>query len=154
VRLSYGNASYVPEIGATHLVQGGLIVFPNSSTSARLGIQAALGRRVTNIDGSFEWEAQNLLDRGSEFGGSPHSSGEPLGGARLPGYYRVDLGLRKEWRVAVGGHPATVAFFGSVTNLLGRKNILTYARDPATGELAGVEMRPRAPLVVGLDWGF
>jgi hypothetical protein len=45
-----------------------------------------------------------------------------------------------------------VEFFGTVTNLFGRKNVLTYARNPATGEAAAVEMRPLAPLVVGIDW--
>ena len=153
-RLEYGSAAYVPENGARHTFEGGLIVFPSTTTSIRLGLTAALGRRATAIADGFEWEATNILDRGSEFGGSPYYGGEPLSGTALPGYYRVDLGLRKEWHVGVAGRDATLALFGTATNLFGRRNYLTYARDPWTGEYAGVEMRPRAPLVVGLDWGF
>ncbi|HEV8610560.1 MAG TPA: hypothetical protein VGS98_10910, partial [Thermoanaerobaculia bacterium] len=154
MRVEYGDSSYVPEHGAAHLLEGGVIVFPSATTSVRLGVTAAMGRRATSIAGGFEWEAANLYDRGSEFGGSPYYGGEPLGATELPTYYRLDLGVRKQWRVRLGAYNATVALFGTATNLLGRKNILTYARDPSTGELAGVEMRPRAPLVVGLDWGF
>jgi hypothetical protein len=154
LRLEYGNSSYVPEHGASHLLEGGVIVFPSATTSVRLGLAAAMGRRATSIAGGFEWEAANLYDRGSEFGGSPYYGGEALGATALPTYYRLDLGVRKQWRVRLGAHGATLGLFGTATNLLGRKNILTYARDPSTGELAGIEMRSRVPLVVGIDWGF
>jgi hypothetical protein len=47
-----------------------------------------------------------------------------------------------------------VALFATATNLLNRTNLLTYATDAATGQRRPVEMRPLAPLVVGLDWRF
>jgi len=154
VRLEYGDSSYVPEHGTKHLFQGGIIVFPASTFSVRLGGDAAWGRRTTIADGVFEWEACNLLDRGCEFGGSPHYTGEELGGAKLPAYYRLDLGVRKHWHVAMGERDVSIALFAAVTNLLARKNVLTYSRDPSTGQVSPVEMRPRAPFVVGLDWKF
>jgi len=154
VRLEYGDSSYVPEHGTKHLLQGGIIVFPTSTFSVRLGGDAAWGRRTTIASGTFEWEACNLLDRGCEFGGSPHYEGEELGGATLPPYYRLDLGVRKHWHLAARGRDVSIALFAAVTNLLGRKNVLTYSRDPSTGRVSPVEMRPRAPFVVGLDWKF
>jgi hypothetical protein len=54
----------------------------------------------------------------------------------------------------MGRHDALVALFGTVTNVLGRPNVLTLANDPATGEPIAIGMRPFAPLVVGLDWRF
>ena len=42
-------------------------------------------------------------------------------------------------------------FFG---RLLGRQNVLTYAVDPETGTPSPVRMRPRSPLVAGIDWRF
>jgi hypothetical protein len=45
-----------------------------------------------------------------------------------------------------------VALFGTVTNVLGRRNALTVVVDPTTGSRTPAEMRPRSPLVVGLDW--
>jgi hypothetical protein len=153
-RLEYAHGSYVPENAARHTVEGGFIVFPSASTSVRLGATATLGRRATAIANGFEWESTNLLDQGTEFGGSPHYSGDGIGGAALPAYYRLDLGARKEWRLGMRGREGTLALFVTGTNLLARKNYLTYARNPSTGEIFGVEMRPLAPLVVGLDWAF
>jgi hypothetical protein len=47
-----------------------------------------------------------------------------------------------------------LAMFGTFTNLLGRTNVLTIVTDPTTGGRSAIEMRPRSPLVVGLDWRF
>jgi carboxypeptidase family protein len=154
VRLRHGESGYVPGHGTTHLLQGGVIVFPSATTSIRLGATSALGRRTTALSGGLEWEACNLLDRGCEFAGSPDNGSEAIGAIQLPGYLRVDLGLRKHWHFQLAGRDAMVGFFATVTNLLDRKNVLTYTEDPTTGERLPIEMRPLAPLVVGLDWRF
>lgn len=153
-RLRYDQSRYVPDHGTTHLLHGGLIVFPTATTSIRLGATGALGRRTTPITGGLEWEACNLLDQGCEFAGSPEYGAGSIGSTALPAYMRVDLGVRKHWHFQLGGRDAMVALFATVTNLLNRKNILTYTDNPATGERAPIEMRPLAPLVVGLDWRF
>ncbi len=154
VRLAYGDSSYVPDHGATHLLEGGVILFPSTTTSIRLGAAGALGRRTTTVAGGLEWEACNLVDLGCEFGGSPHYGGQPLGGTSLPAYVRLDLGVRQHLHLSIGGRDAQIALFGSIANVLGRKNVLTYARDPSTGQVVQIEMRPPSPLVVGLDWRF
>lgn len=104
--------------------------------------------------GAFEWEACNLLDQGCEFAGSPTHDTNRLGGTRLPSYFRLDLGLRKHWHLELAGRDVELALFATVTNLLGRRNVLAVATDPVTGMRSEIEMRPRAPLVVGLDWRF
>jgi hypothetical protein len=153
-RFEYGDSSYVPEFAAVHNVETGVIIFPTATSSVRMSALAAFGRRATRVTSSLEWEACNLLDRGCEFAGSPRSGAEQLGGTRLPAYLRVDVGFRKHWHVALAHRDATLALFGTVTNLFGRRNTLNYASDPATGERAIIEMRPRSPLVVGVDWRF
>jgi hypothetical protein len=152
VRLQYGESGYVPGHGTTHLLQGGLIVFPSATTSLRLGATGALGRRTTALAGGLEWEACNLLDRGCEFAGTPDIGGQALGATALPGYLRVDLGIRKHWHFQLAKRDAMVALFATITNVVNRKNVLTYTKDAATGNPVPVEMRPLAPLVVGLDW--
>jgi hypothetical protein len=154
VRVAFEESGYAPEHGTTHLLQGGLIVFPTATTSIRLGGTGALGRRTTTAAGGFEWEACNLLDQGCEFSGSPGYDGEPIGATDLPAYFRVDLGIRKHWHLHFRDRDAMVALFATITNLLNRSNVLTYTRDPDSGERVPVEMRPLAPLVVGLDWKF
>jgi hypothetical protein len=106
------------------------------------------------LSGAFEWEDCNLIDEGCEFGGSPGQNSHALGAARPPAYLRVDAGARKHWHFRVGDRTATIAAFASVTNVLARKNVLTWAPDISTGALTPVQMRPFAPLVVGLDWRF
>jgi hypothetical protein len=152
-RIEYRDAGFVPTYATTHLVETGVIVFPSPTSSIRLGLTGAAGRRATAVQGAFEWEACNLLDRGCEFGGSPRSS-VALGDARIPSYLRLDLGVRKHWHLVVGSHDALVAAFGTITNVLGRPNVLTFSADPDTGEPTPIGMRPFAPLVVGVDWQF
>lgn len=154
VLLEHGDSSYVPEHGSTHLLEAGVIVFPSATSSVRVGMSGALGRRTTPLTGGFEFESCNLLDQGCEFSGSPNHDTGSLGTTQLPAYLRVDLGVRKHWHIEVAGRDASIALFGTVTNLFGRRNLLTYSNDPSTGERIEIEMRPRAPLVVGLDWRF
>ncbi|HSA56451.1 MAG TPA: TonB-dependent receptor [Gemmatimonadaceae bacterium] len=154
VRFTFGDSRYVPGHGATHMADAGVIAFPSPTWSVRLGITAVGGRRATALAGSVEWEACNLLDRGCEFGGSPHYQPGALGRTRLPPYARVDLGIRKHWHVTLGGRDVVIAGFGTVTNVLGRMNALTTALDPTSGRPMMLEMRPLAPLVAGLDWRF
>lgn len=154
VRLAYGDSSYVPQHGTSHRVDAGVIVFPSVTSSIRLGLVAASGRRTTTASGALEWEACNLIDRGCEFGGSPRYGSEPLGATALPAYLRVDLAVRKHWHVELAGRDASLGFFGTLTNVFGRANVLTYARDPLSGEPLEIQMLPRAPLVVGLDGRF
>lgn len=154
VRIAYGDSSYVPDHGARHLLETGVIVFPTPTWSVRLGATAAMGRRATTVAGGLEWESCNLLDEGCEFGGSPNHDGESLGASALPAYFRMDVGIRKHWHLNVGGRDLPLAVFGTVTNLFSRTNVLRYARDPGSGQLVEVEMRPLSPLVVGVDWRY
>jgi hypothetical protein len=153
VRMHYRGGSYVPDHGARHVIDGGVIAYPTPSTSIRLGLSGQFGRRTT-VSSGFEWESCNLMDRGCELAGSPHYGGERLGGMALPAYLRADLGVRKHWQLTLAGRETVIALFGTVTNTFARKNVMTYVRDPATGRLDAVTMRPLAPLVIGVDWRF
>jgi hypothetical protein len=153
VQYTYAAGHYVPGYGVAQQLELGVAFNPSPSWSFRLGALGALGRRATEVTGAFEWEACNLVDRGCEFGGSPTSS-SALSAATLPAYFRMDLGVRKQWSVSLGGRPGIMALFGTVTNLFGRSNVLTFVTDPVTGVRTPVEMRPFAPLVVGIDWSF
>ena len=154
VRFSHGDSSYVPSYAATHRLEAGAVAFPQTTTSIRVGLTGVFGRRTTAAVGPFEWEACNLMDLGCEFAGSPEQRAEPLGGTRLPAYLRLDVGARKHWHIQVGGTDAQLGLYGSVTNVLGRRNLLTRTLDPRTGEWEWIEMRSRVPLVIGLDWRF
>jgi len=154
VRLQYPGGGYVPGYGTVHSVEAGVNYMPAPGYSIRLGYQGMLGRTASSALGDLEYESVNLLDEGGEFGGSPVIGPGGPGGTTLPGYHRLDLGFRKSWLTRIAGHDGMLAAFGTVSNLMARSNVLTYAVDPATGARAPVEMRPLSPLVVGIDWQF
>jgi hypothetical protein len=127
---------------------------PTHSLSLRLGGTALFGRRTTTIASGFEWEACNLTDRGCEFAGSPYYGGESLGAVKLPAY--LQGGFQR---------PATLVIHdGRTPDGDGRLRHLHQSpradqrahlrADPANGRPVAVEMRPRSPLVLGLDWRF
>jgi hypothetical protein len=153
VRFATGGASWVPEHGTEHDTSAGLTFFPGSTSSVRIGAHGRFGRRTTPVPDALEWESCNLADQGCEFAGSPHYATGAPGSERLPAYFRFDFAARKHWHLTVLGRDAIVAVSGTLTNVLGRPNVLTWAGG-ATGERTAIEMRPRAPLVLGIDWRF
>ena len=153
VRHDADGIGYQPQYAAAHSVESGLVVFPGATTSVRLAFVGRFGRRATPVLGDFEWEACNLID-GCEFVGLPETDQDALGTLELPAYLRVDLAARAHWHVRVGGRDSRLGLYGMVTNVLSRRNLLGWSRDPATGRWTGLEMRPTSPLVVGVDWQF
>ena len=154
VRLASGGLRYVPEFADTHRFEAGLVVFPTPTWAIRVSGTGAAGRHATTIPEAVEWESCNLRDQGCELAGSPHYVGAALGATRLPLYLSFEIGVRKHWHVRLRSREATLGVFGTVTNLLGRTNVLTYADDRTAGAPGVVELRPRSPLVIGLDWQF
>ncbi|HSJ65845.1 MAG TPA: carboxypeptidase-like regulatory domain-containing protein [Gemmatimonadaceae bacterium] len=148
------GGSYTPRHSARHRIDAGIMGYPGSTLSLRVGTIFIAGRRATPAIGAVEWESCNLLDLGCEFAGSPTTSPREAGSVRLPAYLRVDLGARKHWHVQLASRDLTLAAFVTVTNLVGRANTLVYASDPASGDRFPVTMRPLAPLVAGIDWRF
>ncbi len=152
VRYHHAGGSYTPNFGARGVLDGGVTAFPTPTTAVRLGVTAAFGRRVTPASGRLEWESCNLRDRGCEFAGTPRADPALSGSYKAPDYVRFDLGLRKHGHIRIGSRQAEVAVFGTYSNVFKHFNVLTYGL--ANGVPQALEMRPQAPLVVGLDWRF
>ncbi|MEX1256134.1 MAG: carboxypeptidase-like regulatory domain-containing protein [Gemmatimonadota bacterium] len=153
VELETSDAELLPSYSSRQRVEAGLGVFPSPTLSLRVSVSGGFGRRGTAIAGAFEWEACNLMDEGCEFAGTPLLAGE-IGGLSLPDYLRVDLGVRKHWHLRIAGRDTLISTFGTLTNLLGRRNVLAYTIDGQTGTKTAVEMLPFSPLVIGVDWEF
>lgn len=153
-RYTYGDTTYQPDFAAGHSLVVGVAAHPWQTVSVRAGMVELLGRRTTAVVGPVDWQACTLDNRGCQVAGSPSRRAEPLGATSLPSYARVDLSLRKHWDVHVAGRPSVVAVYGSLSNLLGRRNLLTVAESPVSGVREALEMRARSPLVVGLEWRF
>jgi hypothetical protein len=154
MHLAFADSGYVPGFSVTHSFEAGAHLLPFEETAVNLGLIALVGRHGAAVTGPFEWEGCNLLDRGCEFAGSPRQAQGAAAALDLPAYLRLDLGIRKRWVLHVARRDAELAVFGTLTNVLNRHNILTDVIDPATGARGQVEMRPRSPLTIGLDWRY
>lgn len=153
VELRTGGERWTPGYAASRSARIGAIAFPTPTLSIRVGWIGQFGRRGSDAIGLLEWESCNLLDMGCEFAGSPEELGE-LGARKLPPYNRLDLSIRKHWHFVLGRREGSIEAFATGSNLLGRANVLAYQVDPASGLSAPIEMRPRAPLTLGLGWRF
>ena len=153
VELRVGDEEWTPGYASRRSVRIGAIAFPTTTLSIRAGWIGQFGRRGSDAIGRLEWESCNLLDMGCEFAGSPEELGE-LGARELPAYHRLDVSVRKHWHFVIGGREASLEAYTTASNLLGRMNVLGFVVDPSDGEGAPIEMRPRAPLTLGLGWTF
>lgn len=153
VELRVGEEEWPPGYAASRSARVGAIAFPTPTLSIRVGWIGQFGRRGSDAIGLLEWESCNLLDMGCEFAGSPEELGE-LGARKLPAYHRLDVSVRKHWHFVLAGREASLEAYATASNLLGRSNVLTFVVDPTSGEGAPIEMRPRAPLTLGLGWRF
>ena len=153
VELRVGDEEWTPGYASRRSVRIGAIAFPTTTLSIRAGWIGQFGRRGSDAIGLLEWESCNLLDMGCEFAGSPEELGE-LGARELPAYHRLDVSVRKHWHFVIGGREASLEAYTTASNLLGRMNVLGFVVDPSDGEGAPIEMRPRAPLTLGLGWTF
>ncbi len=154
LRVRTAEVEYTPEFGHAHTLTLGLVSHLTASTTLQLGFLSNLGRHATPLEGDLEFESCNFLDQGCEFGGTPLHRAVDVGTLSLPSYSRVDLGIRKHWHISVGGADRSVGFFGTLTNLLGRDNVLNFVINEDSGERTPIFLRPFAPLVVGLEWTF
>ena len=154
MHLGFADSTYVPGFSVTHSFEAGARLLPSHGTTVNLGLTMLAGRHGAAVTGPFEWEGCNLVDRGCEFAGSPRQAQGAAAVLDLPVYLRLDLGIRKRWLLRVARREAELALFGTLTNLLNRHNVLTDVIDPSTGARGPVEMRPRSPLTIGLDWRY
>lgn len=152
-RYFHEGRGFAPGHASAHQAEAGVAFYPSPTVVLRLDARAVGGRVATAVEGPFEWEACNLLDLGCEFLGSPRSTGPP-GDVRLPAYLRMDLGARKHWHVSLGGRDALIGVFATVSNVFGRRNLLTRVLPSGDGAPSDVTMLPLSPLVAGLYWRF
>jgi len=89
-------------------------------------------------------EATNLVDRGSEFGGSPYYDPSTLGATSLPSYWRLDLGFRR-MAVGVAGRDASVGLFCTATKFSRPEERSLLLAKTRTGRASGIEMRHAPP---------
>jgi hypothetical protein len=100
----------------------------------------------------FEWRPTQSFGEQGEIAGTPENLAGAVNSARLPQYARLDVGLRRSWRIPQLGSSTRLTTSVSVTNLTGRENVLGLVARP-DGSVGAIAGSPRA-LAVEVGWQF
>ncbi len=141
--------TYHPAFAPRHSVTAGLAYRLGSSTTLGVMVLGASGRPTTPIVDAFQGHPYDPLRGIGDFSGSPQHWNGPVDGARLPAYLRLDVSVRRDWHAPWLGTAGELSTFGSVDNVLGHHNALTYIWTPGARQTL-----PLLPLTVsfGIDW--
>jgi hypothetical protein len=110
------------------------------------------GQPTSIVAPGFEWRPVQPLGEAGELDGTPENLPGAVNGARLPGYARFDLGVRRSWRVPGFGNTPFLTTALSVANVLGRENVLGLVARP-DGGLRVIRGVSRA-LALEIGWRF
>ncbi|HET9039883.1 MAG TPA: carboxypeptidase regulatory-like domain-containing protein [Gemmatimonadales bacterium] len=121
-------------------------------TRLQLRFQGGARQSTSIIGPGFEFQALDALHESGELAGTPEILPGTLNAERLPTYSRLDLGLRRDWRLPGIGQGTLLTTSISVTNVLGHQNTLglVAGRDGGLRVIRGV---PRA-LALEVGWRF
>lgn len=151
VRRIAGKTSYQPSSAPSQRYSAAVTDRLGAHTALRFAAEGEAGRRGTLIAGPLLWTWGNGYGPHHSISGAPEAYAGPLGSARLPNYFRVDVGLQHDLRVGFPW-PGVVSTFVDVENVLGRFNALAVVR-AAGGTVAPIPMRPRS-VIAGASWTF
>jgi hypothetical protein len=118
-----GTIGYTPAFERTGFLHAAALLHLDRATALGLAVTAGSGQPTTPLT-AFDWQPYNPWNSNGELAGTPANLGGPINSYRLPALRRVDVGLRREWRL--GQWPAGRAITTSLTveNLLNHPNAI------------------------------
>ncbi|MBK5188632.1 MAG: TonB-dependent receptor, partial [Gemmatimonadaceae bacterium] len=148
-----GQASFTPSYGAAQSVSAAFGVHVQPSTVLRVAVSAHGGAPTSLIADQVEWTPYTSSSGHGDLSGSPQRIVGALDGAQLPSYFRVDIGIRHDWRVQLFGRESALSTSAGLTNLFNRGNALgMLAPLPATP--SALLFLPRRSATFGLEWKY
>jgi Carboxypeptidase regulatory-like domain/TonB dependent receptor len=156
-RVALGLASTQRDLGPSEFFPGslrsrwataGIARRFGQRTSVRLAATVSDGGPTSVLQTDVEWQSPGGLGASGEISGSPQGIVGSLNGARLPLFFRTDLGLTREWRIGMAGRFTTAL---TVSNLFNRANVLGYAQN---GSDRRVLLFPSRSLLAQVGWAF
>lgn len=153
VSRSVEGETYSPRFERRRAVAVAVGYRPVPSTVLRGAIQVSAGAPTSALaGGGFDWETFDHLSGEVEFSGTPIRVSEALNDARLPTYVRLDLGIRRTWRLESLGPGGDLTTYLDVLNVLGRRNAVGYQID-ADGGTRELRLLP-VSVAAGVEWRF
>lgn len=148
----YGQQSYHAGIERPWSVAGGFDYRLGHRTAAQLSLTTGAGAPSSITATGVEWLPNHLSTLTGELSGTPVNQPGPVNVERLPGYTRLDLGVRRSWSVGVVGLHGALTTAIRIQNLLNTSNGIGLASQ-TSGSLRIVRGAPRG-VTVELGWIF
>ena len=145
-----GGATYAPDFAAAHALRLGVGARVWPSTTLRAAASFDSGLPASVYADPLEWTPYTPASGSGDLAGSPQHVVGALNGARLPPYFRLDLGIRREWGLRMFGISTRVAADAAAINVLGRRNALGVAQ-PNGGSPQSL-LLPGRSLQFGFEW--
>lgn len=120
IRRTAGSSYHTGYGNGTSLAIDGTYRFLGD-TRLQLRFRGGARQPASVVAPGFEYQA---VEESGELAGTPINLPGQINSARLPGYARLDLGLRREWALPGLGRGTGLTTALSVTNLLDRVNVL------------------------------
>jgi hypothetical protein len=117
-----GTIGYTPAFVRTGFLHAAALLHLDPATVLGLAVTAGTGQPTTPLT-AFDWQPYNPWSGNGELAGTPANLGGPINAYRLPALRRVDVGLRREWRL--GQQPGrTMITSLTIENLLNHSNAI------------------------------
>lgn len=117
-----GTVGYTPAFERTGSLHAAALVHLDPATALGLAVTAASGQPTTPLT-AFDWQPYNPWSGNGELAGTPANLGGPINAYRLPALRRVDVGLRREWRLRPQPGRAIITSL-TIENLLNHPNAI------------------------------
>ena len=145
--------AYSPSYNAAQAISAAMGVRVAPSTVLRAVIAAHSGTPTSLIADPVEWTPYTSSAGRGDLAGSPQHILGALDGSVLPAYFRIDIGVRREWRVRALGRVGELRTSAGLSNLFGRTNALGMLA-PTGAAPGALLVMPRRSATFSLEWTY
>ncbi len=153
VQRTAGDVTYRPRFGRGRSLAMEASYRLTPVTTLTTAFQAAAGQSTSPLAGGFDWRVFDHLTGEVEFSGTPIRAPGDLNADRLPTYLRLDLGVRRQWRLEGRGPDGTITTWLDVVNVLDHRNVLGKQLVPTGDATRQLVLLPRS-FLFGVEWRF
>lgn len=153
-RRTVGETEFTPRFNQAHALDASTTLALGPRVTALARLIASSGQPYTPVAGihgafHFDPETGRYASEGTTALYAAHN------GARLPGYLRLDIGIRGRLEREWFGRTGTLTPYLGILNLLHRRNVL-WATAHANPSRVEWEYAPQLPILptVGIEWRF
>ncbi|HEY2896506.1 MAG TPA: TonB-dependent receptor [Gemmatimonadaceae bacterium] len=145
--------AYSPSYDAAQAISAAVGIRVAPSTVLRAALAAHSGTPTSMIADQIEWMPYTSAAGRGDLAGSPQHIVGSLDGSQLPAYFRIDVGVRREWRVRAFGRDGGLRTSAGLSNIFGRTNALGILA-PASSTSSVLLALPRRSATFGVEWTY